>query len=356
MNCYALVLAGGGGTRFWPISRNNLPKQLINLGGEDILINETLKRLIDLVDTENTFIVTNQSQAEVMSPLLMTGFKQENILIEPSAKNTAPCILYSVLSILNKYGDGVLCIFPSDHHIQPVDAFQKSLKYAMELAMDENCLVTLGIKPTFPSTGYGYIRYDVKAVVKSGYRVEEFVEKPRYDMAMEFIRKKNYLWNSGILVGKLSCLIEDFKRFLPRVYEKLSFVFDVNVPEEFNRRLCEQYKKIQGISIDYGILERSDHVYVVPGEFEWNDVGSWDALGSIYKPDIDGNVIKADHIGIGTKNSIIYGNHQLIATVGLEDMIVVSTQDAILICPRSRAQDVRRIVEKLKETNRLDVL
>jgi len=356
MICYALILAGGGGTRFWPISRNNLPKQLMNLGGEDILINETIKRLSGLVEPANTYIVTNQYQAQLMSEMILTGFSKENILIEPAAKNTAPCILYSALSLYKKHGDGVICIFPSDHHIQPVAPFQQVLKEAMDLAEKEHCLVTLGIKPIFPSTGYGYIRYDEAKAEKWGFKVEEFVEKPPFDKATEFIQKGNYLWNSGILVGKLSTLIEDFKRFLPRVYEKLASVFEIEDAVSFNQRLSEKYEQIQGISIDYGILERSDHVYVIPGEFGWNDVGSWDALGSIFKPDSDGNVIKADHIGIGTKNSIIYGNSQLIATVGLSDMIVVATDDAILICPRNRAQDVKSIVEKLKENNRVDLL
>ena len=356
MNCYALVLAGGGGTRFWPISRNNLPKQLINLSGEDILINETLKRLTGLVQPKDTFIVTNQSQAQLLKTVLLTDIEQENILIEPLSKNTAPCILYSALSIYGKLGDGIICIFPSDHHIQSVSAFQQALKRAIDLAEEEHCLVTLGIKPTFPSTGYGYIRYNETTTVQSGYKVEEFIEKPHYDKAVEFIQRGNFLWNSGILVGKLSCLIEDFKRFLPRIHEKLWSVFIENEPEAFNKRLNEQYEQLQNISIDYGILERADHVYVIPGDFGWNDVGSWDALGSIYKPDEEGNVIKADHIGIGTKNSIIYGNEQLIATVGLEDMIVVATEDSILICPRNRAQEVRRIVEKLKENNRVDLL
>lgn len=356
MKIYALILAGGGGTRFWPLSRQNSPKQLINLGGKDILINETINRLAGLIDKQDTYIVTNASQAKLLKPLLTEGMNYSNVFIEPSQKNTAPCILFSALSLSKKYGDGIVCILPSDHHIESVSEFRATLEDGIRLAQEDDCLVTIGIRPTFASTGYGYIKFDRERAAINAYKVDEFVEKPNFEKASQFIELGNFLWNSGILIGKISTIIDDFKRFLPRIYEKLVKAFEEDDPEEIRNKLVYQYNEVQNISIDYGILERSDHVYVIPGEFGWNDVGSWDALGSIYKPDKEGNVVKADHIGLGTKNSIIYGNEKLIATVGLEDMIVVATEDALLICPRSRAQDVKKIVDKLKDDNRINLL
>lgn len=356
MNTYALILAGGGGTRFWPLSRQNSPKQLLNLSGKDIMINETLKRIEGDIKNENTYIITNSVQAEAMKPLLPASFIRDNIIIEPMKKNTAPCILLSLLHIESEREDGVVCIFPSDHYIEDEDEYKKVLRKAVDFAATEERLVTIGIKPTFPSTGYGYIKHQRTNELDGVFKVDEFVEKPDYEKALRFCQSGNYLWNSGVLIARVSYLIECYKRFLPRMHEKLSSAF---TETECNKRsdiINRQYEGVQDISIDYGLLERSEDVYVIPGDFGWNDVGSWDVLGSIFETDKHGNTINADHIGLDTCNSIIYGREKLITTIGIEDMIVVDTQDVLLLCPRSRAQDVKKIVEEIRQQNRINLL
>lgn len=364
MNRYAVILAGGGGTRFWPLSRQNAPKQLLNLSGNDIMINETIARLEGIIPHENTFIVTGKNQAGPLKELILEQIPQENILLEPAGRNTAPCILYSAMKLNSRYGDGIMCILPSDHYIENVEEMKRVLDRGMNLASERDCLITIGIKPTYPATGYGYIQYSRENRDEISYRVDDFVEKPNYKVAQEYIKSGQYLWNSGIFIWKVSTIIESFKRFLPKLYDRMKEIIE---SMETSKTPCETlckpdtvlerlYPQLQSISIDYGILERSDNVLVIPADFGWNDVGSWDALGAIFKPDADGNIIKADHIGIDTKNSIIYGNGKNISTIGLDGMIIVNTDDALLICPKDRAQEVKNIVDKLKENEKLNLL
>lgn len=222
----------------------------------------------------------------------------------------------------------------------------------MDFAEKTEGLITIGIKPEFAATGYGYIKYESDESTDGIYRVDEFIEKPDFKTAEMYIMNKEYLWNSGMFIWRISSIISNFQRFLPRLFEKMKIVVDgIDTPEEQDL-LNSIYPLLQNISIDYGIMERSSEIYVVQGDFGWNDVGSWDALGSIFAPDNDGNIVKADHIGLETKNCIIYGNGKLISTIGLENMIVVNTEDALLICPKSKAQDVKKIVDKLKASGR----
>lgn len=362
MERYAVILAGGGGTRFWPLSRQNAPKQLLNLSGNDVMINETITRLDGIIPRSHVHIVTGKSQAEPLKELIFDDIPKENILYEPVGRNTAPCLLYAAMSLQKRFGDGVMCILPSDHYIENVDEMKRVLDKSMSVAEENDFLITIGIKPTYPATGYGYIKYSKGFGGYDGVdRVEDFVEKPNFKAAQQYIKSGEYLWNSGMFIWKISTIIESFKRFLPKIYDKIDQIIKENqTPCE---ALCQQdkalerlYPVLQSISIDYGIMERSDNVYVIPGDFGWNDVGSWDALGSIFKPDNDGNIIKAEHIGIDTKNCIVYGNGRLITTIGLENMIVVNTDDALLICPKARAQEVKNIVDKLKENEKVDLL
>lgn len=358
MNIYGVIMAGGGGTRFWPLSRQNKPKQLLNLSGQDVLINETVKRINKIVDFDKIYIVTNEKQDKPLKEVILKRCMEENILLEPAARNTAACIGYAAFTILKRCGDGIMCVFPSDHYIRDEERFTQVMNTAVEMADTYNKLVTIGITPTFPSTGYGYIRYDMDTFEKynsKAFDVVEFVEKPGLERAKEYI-KADYLWNSGIFVWKVSTILDNFKRYIPKVYNKLEEISKFLGTEAEHRVLSRVYPTIPGISIDYGIMERSDDVLVVPGDFGWNDVGSWDTLGAIYPTDKNGNIIKANHINIDTSNTIIYGNDRLIATIGLDDMIVVDTDDALLVCPKNRAQDVKHIVEELKRTGKEEYL
>ena len=231
------------------------------------------------------------------------------------------------------------------------------MKKNLNIAENNDKLVTIGITPTFPSTGYGYINFNRENTIEDvAYEVVEFVEKPNYEIAKEYVNSKKYVWNSGMFVWKVSKILEDFKRYLPKVYEKLEDISKYLGTKEEMEKIKEIYPTIQSISIDYGIMERSNDVIVVPGDFGWNDVGSWDSLGAIYPTDDEGNIKRGENITIDTKNSIIYSDDKLISTIGISDLIVVSTNDAVMVCRKDKAQDVKKIVEQLKEEDRQEYM
>jgi mannose-1-phosphate guanylyltransferase len=352
MNKFATILAGGGGTRFWPLSRQEMPKQLLNISGNDIMLNDTIERFKGIIPQENTVIVTNRSQAALLESIMHSSVLKGNILIEPVARNTAASILFAALSIEKFHGESLMVVLPSDHHITDEDQFRTTLDEACTVAMETDKIVTIGIKPTFPSTGYGYISYENEPLSTNPvavYEVAEFVEKPNFKRAQAYLSSGNYLWNSGMFIWKTSVIIENFKRYLPRLYKTMLPISEYLGTEQEEEVINRIYPTLQNISIDYGILERCDDVVVLSGNFGWNDVGSWDALGAIFPPDESGNIVKANHMGIDTRNSIIYGNGRLITTIGIDGLIIADTEDALLICPKDKAQSVKEIVDMLKE-------
>ena len=354
MKTYGVIMAGGGGTRFWPLSRHEEPKQLLNLSGKDLMINETIDRVATLCDKSDIFIVTNVDQVPKMQVATDGRIKSDHILSEPSARNTAACIGYAAFEIIKKYGDGIMCIFPSDHFIKDEKAFTGTLKEAISVAED-GALVTMGITPTFPCTGYGYIRFD-KNESSVAKKVVEFKEKPNLATAEEYVASGEYAWNSGMFVWKASVILKEFERLLPDVYECLTKIADAMETDTEKAVIEEVYPTIPSISIDYGIMEKSDKVKVISADMGWNDVGSWDNLGELYDEDVQGNVFAGNHIAIDTKDCITYSKKRLITTVGVENLIVVETDDAILVCDKKRAQDVKLIVEKLKADGREELL
>ena len=340
-------MAGGGGTRFWPASRQKTPKQLLNLTGNDLMINETINRVSKVVDQNKIFIVTNSAQADKMCEVTPNVIGKSHILSEPSARNTAACIGYAAIEILKKYGDGVMCIFPADHYIKDEDSFAKIFNEAINTAMISEKLVTIGIMPSFPSTGYGYIKYNKSDIMVKD--VIEFVEKPDLDTAKRYIESGEYAWNSGMFIWKASTILDNFKRYLPDIYMCLDQIAE-SIGTENEKAVIERiYPVIPSVSIDYGIMEKSSDVVVLTGEFGWNDVGSWDTMDSLYNADQDGNIICGDQINIETKNCISVSKGRLIATIGVEDLIIVETEDALLVCARNKAQNVKEVVDLLKE-------
>jgi len=360
MKICGVIMAGGGGTRFWPLSRATAPKQFLNITGEGSMINDTIKRIKDVIPLESIFIVTNKAQEKMLNKVVQEDIPKENILIEPVGKNTAACIAYAAIVIKKRYGDSVMAVFPSDHYIKNVDEFQRVLRSACNIAENTEKLVTMGIEPTYPSTGYGYIKYDKEKAMPAGnkmaYEAVEFVEKPSIPKAKEYLESGNYLWNSGMFVWKTSVILKNFRRFLPRLYRNIEMLEpSLDTPEE-KEAVEAIYPLLPSISIDYGVMERSDEVVVIPGDFGWNDVGSWDSLGSVFPPDENGNITKGDFVDIETRNSIIYSNSRFVAAVGLENMIVVETSDALLVCSKEKAQDVKKVVEYLDKMGRKELL
>ena len=355
MNHYSVIMAGGGGTRFWPLSRRERPKQLLNLTGREIMVNETIDRVIPSVGEGNVFIVTNVSQAPLMKEETKGRVSVDHILAEPAARNTSACIGYAAMEIVKKYNDGIMVILPSDHFIKNTEEYTKTIDAAIQTAEETDMLVTIGITPTFPATGYGYIRKKadcenaISGTDKTYAAVEEFVEKPDEETAVRSLQEGNYLWNSGMFIWKASTVLKKFEQLLPDVYECLVRIGDAMGTEREQEVIDEVYPTIPKISIDYGIMERCRDVVTLAGDFGWNDIGSLDMLPIVRDADENGNVLYGKQVNIDTKNCILYGSDKLIATVGVEDLIVVQEKDAILVCKKDNAQDVKKIVDALGE-------
>ena len=354
MKTYGVIMAGGGGTRFWPLSRQTTPKQLLNLSGKDLMVNEAIDRLSKTADKNDIFIVTNKTQVAKMLEATNGRIQKNHILSEPSARNTAACIGYAALEIIKKYGDGIMVITPSDAYIKNESEFTRILGIAVKAAEEKDALVTVGITPTFAATGYGYIKFQKTG--ESVLKVLEFKEKPDEATAKKYVESGEYAWNSGMFIWKASTILKNFERFLPDIYADLQKIGDAMNTANEPKVIDEVYPKITSISIDYGIMEKADNVYVVPGEFGWNDVGSFDMLGVLHDADENGNIKIGDQINVDTKNCITYSSGRLVATIGLENVVVIETGDAILVCDKNKVQDVKKVVEQLKAAGRTELL
>lgn len=356
MRTYGIILAGGGGTRFWPLSRKELPKQLLNLTGKDLMVNETIDRLEGNIEKDDIFVVTNISQAELMLQATAGRINKNHILAEPAARNTAACIGYAAMEVLQKYGDGIMCILPSDHYIGDLDVYKKVVADAIRVAGETDALVTIGIQPTYPSTGYGYIRHEEAKAADCYYNVRHFVEKPDLKTARKYLLSGDYLWNSGMFIWKASVIMRCFEELLPDIYACLQQIGAAMNTEKEKEVINEIYPVIPKISIDYGIMERAGNVLVIEGNFGWSDVGSWDALEALYDKDEHGNITYGEQVHIDTHDCIIYAKNKLVTTIGLDNVIVVETEDAVLVCDKNRAQEVKKIVEALQDCNKRQYL
>lgn len=359
MKITAVIMAGGKGERFWPKSRKSLPKQFLSLTDDGkTMIQLTIERLKSLVNIEDVYIVTNKDYKSLVKEQI-SGIPDENILLEPIAKNTAPCIGLAAMHIKKKYDDAVMLVLPSDHLIKYNEIYIDTLKEAVNVAKEDDNLITIGITPSYPETGYGYINFgrdenDMKR--NNVYRVKRFVEKPNLETAKEYLSSGRYLWNSGMFVWKATTILDDFKEYLPDIYEGLNKIYNSIGNNNYDEILIDEFSKFRSESIDYGIMERANNIYTIPGSFGWDDVGSWLALERISKSNDDGNVVKGNVITINSKNSIIQAQDKLIATIGMEDLIVVDTDDALLIASKDSTQEVKKVIENLKICNRIEYL
>ena len=356
----ALIMAGGKGERFWPKSRTKLPKQFLSLTQDGkTMIQLTAQRLLPLIAYEDMYIVTNKDYVDLVREQL-PDIPQENILGEPMARNTAPCIGYTAAIMARKYVDDVaMLVLPSDHIIKYEQMYIDTLIRAVEVAKDNSNLVTIGITPTYAETGYGYINF-ARDSAEHGYRgvyaVKKFVEKPNLETAKGYLASSHYLWNSGMFAWKLSTIMKQFEELLPDTYQGINKIKQAFGTPDYEQTLLDTFTTFKSESIDYGIMERASHIYTIPGSFGWDDVGSWLALERINKTNENGNMVQGDVITIGTQDSIIVGDKKLIAVVGLKDTVIIDTEDALLICAKNATQDVKKVIENLKICNRNEML
>jgi mannose-1-phosphate guanylyltransferase len=354
---YAVIMAGGVGTRFWPRSRTTHPKQLLNIAGDRTMIQQTADRISSLVGPENIFIVTNERQAQGVAEQLPDV---SHILVEPIGRNTAPCIGLAALHILRQDPEGIMVVLAADHLIRPAETFCATLEFAAHVASETNACVTIGIPPTRPETGYGYIQFleheTIALDARRAHRVKTFAEKPNLQTAQQFLSSGDFLWNSGMFIWKAATILNLIEEFLPDLYDGLNEIQSVIGKEHYNDTVHRVYHRIKGISIDYGVMERTKSVYVVKGDFEWNDVGSWEEVYQLSKKDALGNATTGPHILYDTTNSMIYSPDKLVAVIGVDNVIVVETEDALLICSREQAQDVKKIVDELQRQKRNELL
>ncbi|SIR46580.1 mannose-1-phosphate guanylyltransferase [Halanaerobium kushneri] len=342
----ALIMAGGEGTRFWPLSRKDNPKQFLKLNDDQkTMLQETVERIKELVPIEQVFIATNEAYQEAIKKQI-DGIPSENIIVEPMKRNTAACIGLSSVVIENKYPGSTMIVLPADHLIKDKNKFIDILSKAVMTASTGKNLVTLGIKPNHPETGYGYIHYgnhlhtiDEDQV----FEVQNFTEKPDLDTAKEFLEDGNYLWNSGMFIWQLDSILYNIEKHLPEIYESLLKIKNALGTDSEKKVIENEFEQMESVSIDYGIMEKAENIFVIPGSFGWDDLGSWPALERVKKVDDNGNVVVGKHYGIDTTNSIIHSPNKVVTTIGLDGVVIVDTEDAILICDKKRAQEVKEI-------------
>jgi mannose-1-phosphate guanylyltransferase len=348
---YIVILAGGSGTRFWPLSRTVLPKQLISLTGDRSMLQRTVERVLPLNPTR-ILIVTNHLQAEETGRQMQQyGSVPIDVIAEPVGRNTAPAIGLAAALIASRDPSGIMAVLPADHFIKNETALRETLTFAGEAARS-GTLVTLGIMPSRPETGYGYIEADMTAGGGNGpFPVKRFVEKPPLAEAVRYLEEGTFFWNSGMFIWSAATLLEEMAAFMPELHEKLISLFPSGITNDeiLKDRIATLYKDIASVSIDYGVMEKSARVQMVPVEMGWSDVGSWSALPEVVEPDSRGTVCinSAGQINVDSSNCLIYSDGRMVATVGVHDLVIVSTADAILVCDRERCQDVKKVVEQL---------
>ncbi len=353
-NYYAVIMAGGHGTRFWPRSRRKTPKQLLDIVSSDPMIRETIKRISKVISVDHIYIIANEEHRRELERLI-PEIPTENLIFEPIVKNTASCIGLAAILISERNPNGVMAVFPADHLILDEDGFSKAMEVSYDLAAQKDCLITLGMKATSPETGYGYIKKGRQFISFSGhdfFTVDHFEEKPEKKLAEKFLKSDNYYWNGGIFIWKATVILDSIKKYLPDNYAILMESKErMRNGEKIEDVLIETYPRLESISIDYGVLEHADNMLVLPADIGWSDIGGWAALDAlISKKTKDNNVTWSKHISIDTKNCIIYSPKKLAATIGIENIIIVETDDAILVASKDRSQDVKMIIEKLKES------
>ena len=344
---YAIILAGGIGSRFWPLSRESKPKQFLDIFSRKPMLEQTIFRISRLIDKKNIYIATNKAYLNKItnfSKKLEISF--QNILFEPTGKNTLAPIGLLAHKIYVKDKEAVILVLPSDHYIKNESRFIKILTQAINVAK-KGLIVTLGIIPDKPETGYGYIKINAKCKIQNSkvYKVREFIENPTLAKAKKFIKNKSYFWNSGMFVFRADVVLQEIKKFSHYNYGIINKIKD-------NKSLNKLWERFSSLSIDYAIMEKTQKMALIPADFGWSDLGSWQALEYLAKKDKKGNIFKGCCIDIGSKNTLAWSSGRILATVGLNNIIVVETKDALLVCAKDKTQQIKKLVEMLKKKSK----
>jgi mannose-1-phosphate guanylyltransferase len=347
---YVAIMAGGIGSRFWPMSRSNYPKQFLDiLNTGQTLIQQTFSRYKEMLPVENIFIVTSREYTDMVKKQL-PELPVENIISEPSRKNTAPCIAYIAFKLYQKDPQAVMMASPADNLISNTDHFIETANRALEFVDNINALVTIGIKPSSPNTGYGYIQHDGPEVAPGVHKVKTFTEKPNLELAKTFLSSGDFLWNAGIFTWKVKNVLAAFEKFLPEMYEVFAAEKDkFNTPEEA-AAIENIYPQCTNISIDFGIMENADNVYVIPASFSWSDLGTWNSAWENMEKDYFNNAVAGDHVMIvDARNCMVHvPDNKLVLLQGLEDYIIVDTKDVLMICKKEKEQEIKEYVAEIK--------
>jgi len=348
-NYYAVIMAGGVGSRFWPISTQKFPKQFHDmLGTGDSLLQKTFKRLSKLIPENNILIATNKKYKRLVLDQL-EGINEQQLLLEPTMRNTAPCILYAALKIKQKDPEAVMIVAPSDHWIEDEKEFIKNIQTAFTACSEKDILMTLGIQPTNPNTGYGYIEFEKSS--EKIKKVKQFTEKPDLETATQFLENGSYLWNSGIFIWNVKSLTKAFEKYLPqmnRIFCEGTNVYNTDFEDDF---IEDNYQNAENISIDYGIMQKASNIYTLPVDFGWNDLGTWSSLYEKLKKDQYKNaVVNAKTIFKKASNNMIRtSKNKHVIIQGLDDFIVIEKEDVLLICPKKNEQEIKEIVNDVKK-------
>jgi mannose-1-phosphate guanylyltransferase/mannose-6-phosphate isomerase len=351
---FAVIMAGGKGTRFWPLSRETFPKQFLKLLSERTLIQDTIQRMDELVSGDNIVIVTTETQKGIVDWQARELLGNVNSVVEPKGRNTAPAIALVAFKLLKQSKDALMLVLPSDHFIGDTHLFTATMRRAVPIA-EGGKLVTFGATPTKPETGYGYIKAG-RSIAKGVFRVAKFVEKPDAKTAQGYLDKGGFYWNSGMFLFKAQDLIDELETHMPELHAAFSRIARHLNTDKEEKALKKVYAAIEDQSIDYGVMEKSRNVAMVVADFPWSDIGSWDKLDEIIDRDRDGNVTVGNMVGMGCRNSIFFTGNRLVAAIGLKNMVVVDTSDATLIVPKSKVQEVKSLVKKLKEEGKEECL
>ncbi|MBL8006498.1 MAG: mannose-1-phosphate guanylyltransferase [Ignavibacteria bacterium] len=360
MKNYAVIMAGGVGTRFWPKGTIKLPKQFIKIADEHrTLLQQAYRRLEGVFSDTKIFVVTNVIYKNEVRKQL-PNIPDENIICEPIGRNTAPCIGLACLFINQFESKANVLVVAADHLISDEKEFHRVIKSGLKFVSDNGGIVTLGIHPTKPETGYGYIQYDSDKVsevetdrkgesfVEKVYKVKTFAEKPNQDVARAFLESGDFLWNSGMFIFRTDTMMEEIKNFLPELHESLGTLNKHLMSKDFMKVLEKEYSKLKSISIDYGVMEKARDVYIIRSHFGWNDVGAWDEVYNIKEKDSNGNVNQGRTVTINTKNCLIINDLKMAAVVGVEDLLIINTENGLLVCKRGEAQSVKEVVDYLR--------